>query len=180
VQATSLQCEAGVILKPLEPANADELFQLVDSNRARLRQWLPWLDQNTKATDSAKFIEITQADAARGAGFVFGIWVDGELAGVASLLALNKANRFGSIGYWVGKKFAGRSLARKASRALVDFGFQTLNLNRIEIRCATGNLSSQRVAEGLGFQFEGIARQGENLYGQFVDHKVYSMLAGDC
>ena len=97
MQATSLQCEEGVILKPLEPANADELFQLVDSNRARLRQWLPWLDQNTKATDSAKFIEITQADAARCAGFVFGIWVEGELAGVASLLALNKANRCGSI-----------------------------------------------------------------------------------
>lgn len=179
MQPTSLQCEEGVILKLLEPPNADELFQLVDSNRTRLRQWLPWLDHNTKVSDSAKFIETAQADAARGAGFVFGIWVEGELAGVASLLALNKANRFGSIGYWVGKKFAGRSLARKASQVLVDFGFQKLNLHRIEIRCATGNLSSQRVPEALGFQFEGVARQCECLYGRFVDHKIYSMLAGD-
>ena len=39
--------DADIVLKSLEEKHAEELFRLVDGNRAYLRQWLPWLDSNT-------------------------------------------------------------------------------------------------------------------------------------
>ena len=36
-------------LDVLNEADAEELFALVDANRAYLREWLPWLDENTEA-----------------------------------------------------------------------------------------------------------------------------------
>jgi ribosomal-protein-serine acetyltransferase len=58
----------------------------------------------------------------------------------------------------------------------VEAGFHELGLNRIEIRCATGNKRSRSVAERLGFKPEGILRQSEWLYDHYVDHAVYAML----
>ncbi len=65
----------------------------------------------------------------------------------------------------------------RACRALVDYAFAKLQLNRVEIRCATGNLRSQAIPERLGFTREGTLREGEWLYDHFVDLIVYSMLA---
>ncbi len=65
---------------------------------------------------------------------------------------------------------------RDSVRALVTFGFEHLNLNRIEIRCAAGNTRSIVVAEKLGFKIEGILCQDEWLNGRLVDMIVYAQL----
>jgi ribosomal-protein-serine acetyltransferase len=64
-------------------------------------------------------------------------------------------------------------------RFVVRYGFDTLDLNRIQIAAATENRRSRAIPERLGFKLEGIMRQNENLYGTFVDHAVYSLLRSD-
>jgi ribosomal-protein-serine acetyltransferase len=54
-----------------------------------------------------------------------------------------------------------------------------LHLNRIELRFASGNEASRRVAERLGFSPEGLLRQDECLNGVFVDQHVYALLAAE-
>jgi ribosomal-protein-serine acetyltransferase len=49
----------------------------------------------------------------------------------------------------------------------------------VEIHCAIGNEKSCAIAKRLGFQFEGVLRQGQLLNGNYVDINVYSMLAGE-
>jgi ribosomal-protein-serine acetyltransferase len=67
----------------------------------------------------------------------------------------------------------------KACRFLVDYAFAELKLNRVEIRCATGNHKSRAIPERLGFKLEGTVRQAEWLYDHFVDHALYGMLASE-
>lgn len=59
---------------------------------------------------------------------------------------------------------------------MIDFAFNEWNLNRVEIRCATGNTASQSIPKALGFEEEGLLRENEWLYDHFVDHVVFSML----
>lgn len=67
----------------------------------------------------------------------------------------------------------------RSCRAYVSHSFQTLGLNRVEIRCAVDNRKSCAIPERLGFILEGTLRQAEWLYDHFVDHSVYAILSQD-
>jgi ribosomal-protein-serine acetyltransferase len=67
----------------------------------------------------------------------------------------------------------------KACKAMVSYSFDTLGLNRVEIKCGTENHKSKGIPERLNFKMEGIVRQGELLYDKFIDLYSYSMLKED-
>ena len=166
-------------LRLLENRHAEELFALTDQNREHLRRWLPWLDNNRSLEDTRAFITRSLIQYANNRGFPTGIWFKGALAGVIGYNTIDWSDRMASIGYWIGASFQGQGLVTRGCRALIDYAFNGLGLNRVEIRCATGNKRSQAIPERLGFTQEGIVRQAEWLYDHFVDHAVYGMLAGE-
>ena len=60
---------------------------------------------------------------------------------------------------------------------LIEHAFGELDMNRIQIKVAVGNDKSRRIPEKLGFQMEGIERDGELLVDNvFTDIAVYSLL----
>jgi ribosomal-protein-serine acetyltransferase len=164
-------------LELLQDQHAEELFALVDANRAHLRRWLPWLDANTAVEHTRGFIRGTLQQFAARNGLTCGIRDRGALAGVIGLHFIDWPNRRTSIGYWIAQSHEGRGLITRACARLLDHCFGELGLNCVEIGCATGNTRSCRVPERLGFTREGVLRQREWLYDHFVDHVVYSMLA---
>ena len=166
-------------LRLLENRHAEELFALTDQNREHLRRWLPWLDNNRSLEDTRAFIAKSLIQYANNKGFPTGIWFKGALAGVIGYNTIDCSVRTASIGYWIGASFQGQGLVTGACRALIDYAFNGLGLNRVEIRCATGNKKSQAIPERLGFKQEGTVRQAEWLYDHFVDHAVYGMLASE-
>ncbi|MFQ5796360.1 MAG: GNAT family N-acetyltransferase [Candidatus Bipolaricaulia bacterium] len=166
-------------LRVLEGRHAEELFALTEQNRAYLREWLPWLDNTGSLEDTQKFIKRSLEQFANNNGFQAGIWYQGKLVGVIGYHKIDWANRKTSIGYWLGASFQGRGLVTKACRGLVDYAFNELGLNRVEIHCATENKKSCAIPERLGFTQEGTIRQAERLYDHFVDHVVYRMLADE-
>lgn len=163
-------------LRSLIAEDAEELFSLTEANRASLRQWLPWLDDNTTADHTLAYIQRTHANAEANRELVAAICYEGAIAGVVGIHALDWNNRSGSVGYWLGQAYRGKGLMTRACKAILDYGFTDLALHRIEIRCAPRNIRSCAIPERLGFTYEGTLRDAENLYGQFVDHKVYAML----
>jgi ribosomal-protein-serine acetyltransferase len=88
-------------------------------------------------------------------------------------------NRKVEIGYWLASKFQGRGIITAGCRALTHHAFSEWKLNRVEIHCAAGNEKSCGIAKRLGFQCEGVLRQGQLLNGTYVDINAYSMLAGE-
>ena len=86
-------------LRLLETRHAQALFDLVDRNRAHLREWLPWLDANRTADDSRNFIKDTLQQFADNEGFQAGIWYQGQLAGVVGYHKIDWFNRQVEIGF---------------------------------------------------------------------------------
>ena len=170
---------AQLALTPLELRDAHELFDLTDRNRAYLRHWLPWLDNITRPEDTRAFIRAAQAQASQNSGTQLAIRLDGRIAGIVGHHQIDWRNRLTSLGYWVSEEFQGRGLVTAASQALVSHAFNQAQLNRVEIRCATGNDRSRAIPLRLGFREEGLLRDAEWLYDHFVDHFVYAMLATD-
>ena len=70
----------------------------------------------------------------------------------------------------------GEGAARQGALLLREFGFQTLGLNRLEIVVAIGNLPSQRVAENVGAQFEGIQRKRLRVGEVAHDARMYAFI----
>lgn len=164
-------------LRLLETRHSEELFQLTDSCRDYLKEWLPWVVDSFSYEDTKSFIEITMQQFAANIGFQAGIWYRGEIAGVIGYHRIDKSHKSTTIGYWLGEKFVGKGIMTKACRVFVDYALTDLKLNRVEIRCAEKNHKSRAIPERLGFTKEGIIREAEWLYDHYVDHVVYGMLA---
>ncbi len=166
-------------LRLVEERHAEALFDLVDRNRHHLREWLPWVDGSNSVEDTREFIRGVLRRFADGNGFAAGIWHHGVLAGMIDLHAIDYVNHSTSIGYWISRGFQGKGIVTTACRAVVDYAFEELGLNRVEIRCAPGNRRSRAIPERLGFVQEGTLRQVQWLNDRFEDLVVYSMLANE-
>ena len=168
-----------ISLRLLEVRHDASLFALVHANRKYLRRWMPWLDNTKSVADIAEFTRTTRQQCADNGGFVAGIWARGELCGVVGHNHVSWTNRACTLGYWLSKKHQGRGIMTRSCRALVDYSFGELDLNRVEIRCASENAPSRAIPQRLGFAHEGTMRQIEWLYDRFVDHEIYGVLKSE-
>ena len=66
-----------------------------------------------------------------------------------------------------------------AVKALIDWGFQNVELNRIQARVATTNHPSHAVCDRSGLKKEGVLRQAERLYDHYVDLTMNSVLRSE-
>lgn len=92
---------------------------------------------------------------------------------------LDALNLSARLGYRLAPSHRGRGIASKAVGAVVAYGFETLELNRIEAGVNVANERSIRVLEKLGFQREGLLRQTRLARGAYYDSYMYSRLRSD-
>lgn len=166
-------------LRLLEESDADELYALLDANRAHLRRWLPFIDSTTSPADSLGFIRSTRKQLSDNQGYSLAIVYQGRIVGCCGYHNINWINKKTSIGYWLGEDAQGKGLVTAAVRALLDNAFHNWGLNRVEIRAAVGNVKSQAIPRRLGFTEEGIVKESEWLYDRYVDHIAFAMLASE-
>jgi ribosomal-protein-serine acetyltransferase len=165
----------GVVLSAATVRFVDESFAVVDAERDRLREWLPWVDHTTSAKNTKQYFEAVERIDSAGEGLHTVIHVDGRLAGHADLRIV-PIQRAGEVGYWLAAAAVGRGIITRVVAELFDLGFGPYGLHRIQLQAATENTRSRAVAERLGMHYEGIRREAEELPQGFVDLAVYSIL----
>ena len=89
---------------------------------------------------------------------------------------MDTANRKAEIGYWLGKPFWGNNFASEAVKAMLPFGFITLDLNRLEAHHLLFNSASGRVLEKCGFYLEGQLRSEIKHNGRYHNIALYGLL----
>jgi RimJ/RimL family protein N-acetyltransferase len=102
---------------------------------------------------------------------------EGLIGGIG--LKIDRQHDKAELGYWVGKPFWNRGYATEAARALLDYGFRELKLNKVHAAHMARNPSSGRVMEKVGMVHEGTARQDMKKYGHYEDLVSYAILRED-
>lgn len=165
-----------VELRLLQLHHADEVFAVVDAERAYLRKWLPWVDATTSVNDTRAFISKSLGELAEGAGLVLGVWCGGRCAGTVGCHRFDLANRRVEIGYWLAERYQGRGIITAGCRAMIEHLFGELGMERVELRAVVDNYRSRAVAERLGFREEGVLRHAQLRHGCYDDLVIYGLL----
>ena len=165
-----------ILLEQIHVNDAATIFNAIDQNRSHLGQWLPFVDYTKEVKDSETFIQtiVSQREATRNE--VYTIWFKGAFAGIIGFHNTDRVNEKTEIGYWLISNMTGHGIIHRSCKVLIELAFETMGMNRVTIRCATGNDLSEKVALRLGFCFEGIELSGERYHDLFFDLKVFSFL----
>jgi len=169
-----------ILLKQIEMSDAVDIFNTIDSQRKYLRKWLPFVDFTKELKDSQSFVAsaINVSDEER--EFLFVIHYDGIFAGLIGFKDTDKLNKKTEIGYWLSESYQKKGIITESVKVLLRFAFDELDINRVQIKCAVGNIPSRNIPKRLRFKFEGIERDGELLINdQFTDLEVYSLIKKD-
>ncbi|MGO4255034.1 GNAT family N-acetyltransferase [Marmoricola sp. RAF53] len=164
-----------LLLRPVADTDADALFAL-HSDAHVLRYWdsPPW----TEPQRAQRFIAASRQLAADGSGVrvVVDRADDGAFLGWCVLSRWTPAYRSAALGYCFTQAGWGHGYATEAAKALLQWGFDSLDLNRVQAETDTRNTASARVLEKLGFVREGTLREDCVVDGDVSDSRVYGLL----
>lgn len=83
------------------------------------------------------------------------------------------------VGYVLNRDYWNQGIMSEALAAYCDYLFNEKSIRRIELSHVKRNLGSKRVAEKVGFVFEGFRREYGIVNGRYEDMPFYSLLKGD-
>lgn len=171
-----IEVNKDVYMETLTLNNAEEIFGFVEANRDYLKKWLPWVVEADSVEIIEGIIESWNKSYESGTDLAMGVFKNNKYIGNIGLYDMKRSNNSGMIGYWLDESEQGNGIITSCVKALTDYGFNALSLNRIYIYCADKNFKSRAVPERLGFTLEGFMQDGELIYDEYFDLAVYGMV----
>lgn len=174
----TLPIDSELKLKIYRQPDLDTLFEMVDRNREHLRPWMGWADDRDRGKVES-FIKRGLDQVANNNGFQAGIWYRDQLAGSIGFHYWNFIDGTTELGYWLDQDMQGRGIMTRACAAMIDFAFDEIGLNRVEIHCVEENTKSRAVPERLGFTQEGIMRHSVYHLEKYQNMVIYGLLKSE-
>lgn len=167
-----------LILRKVTSNDVEAVFAYASDPEAT--RYVNW-DRHRSIEDSKAFLEFALSKYESGGEPDWGIVYKGDhrFVGMCGFVGLEAEHARAELGYVLSREYWGRGLMPEAVRALIIFGFDRMNLNRIEARCISENAASARVMQKAGMTYEGTLRQREFIKGAHRDIEVYSILRGE-
>jgi ribosomal-protein-serine acetyltransferase len=164
-------------LKQIELTDAQGIFKAINSERVYLGKWAPFINPSKSLKEIQTFIESAVNASEKNGEHVFAIQSNGEFAGLLGFKSCDLTNKKAEIAYWLSDKYLAQDVLLDSVKSLLDFAFNTMQLNRIEIKCEINNFNILLIPKKLGFVLEGTERKSVILdNGSFTDLQVYSLL----
>jgi ribosomal-protein-serine acetyltransferase len=168
--------DSDAFLAPLEPRQAALLCDQIESHRAFLERYSPWVDAVVDQTTAGDFLRAAARRVMDGTGVLCGIFDPSGLRGGVHLEGIDSVAGRAEMDYWLAEDATGRGFATQALSALLDYAVTERGLHRIEMRVCVENTAHRSVAERLGFSLDGVLREALRLRGRHIDVAVYSLL----
>jgi ribosomal-protein-serine acetyltransferase len=170
--------DENVELRMIESNDIKRLYELIDGNRERLKEWFDWPDRVKSESDTRDYISFIRKNIGLTGHMHAGIWYNEFLIGIISHQNFKASNASIAIGYWLDKDYEGKGIMTRAVKEMISYAFY-IGINKVEIFCAVQNSKSRRIPEKLGFVQEGIIRGAERLNGEYIDDVIYGILKGE-
>lgn len=157
------------------------LFEIINTQRNYLEQYLPWVKNIQKEWHANGFLKEAMLLNKGKQRLTTLIIYKEQLAGTVSLLKINHSDKRAEMGYWMREDLQGKGIMTKCCRRLVQYAFKGLNLNRLEMRIVTDNENSCRIPIRLHFLEEGRLRAYQQVQksGIFKDVIIFGLLKSD-
>lgn len=164
-----------LVLRRFTPDDADAMFANW-ANDERVTRYLTWTPHGS-AEFTRQLLTAWCAEYGRDDYYNWAITENGTPIGNISVVLVNGKHEYACIGYCLGHDRWGRGIMTEAARAVIDFLFDEVGFNRIEISHATKNPASGRVAQKCGLTYEGTKREFYRTpSGEMHDIAFYSVL----
>ncbi len=175
----SIIIDNDITLRSFATDDAEALFNKVNESRFHLSPWLDWINNTTKVEHSLKYIQDSLYELEMQEALHLGVFLNNKIIGGIGMHNWDKKTKRAQIGYWIGKEYEGKGIIYKCLIRFIDFLFDKIGLNKIEIHFVPGNIRSVRVSERLGFKIEGIIRQSLQRNGFIEDHVITGLLKSE-
>jgi len=166
-------------LKLLSVRDAQKMFEAIQDNRETLKLWLGWVENVKTKNDCIVFIEECLRNFKKMTELTMGIWMKDNFVGCVGLNLINTEHKRSNMGFWLSEKYHGKGIMTKSCRMIINYAFEVMQMERIEILCATKNFKSRAVPQRLNFTQEGVLRHYNQINKTFQDMVMYSVLKQD-
>lgn len=113
-------------------------------------------------------------------GFVIANKENGEYIGQIDLIEIDWVSRKGTLGIVIGRKdYLGKGIGTEAISLLLNFAFNEMNLNKIDLTLSDYNKRGIRCYEKCGFVEEGRLREDFYTGGKYTDTIMMGCLKKD-
>lgn len=180
MQGVELRTKRLVVRTP-KRGDGGEYARYYIENRAFLQPFSPTFnDEIFSARGWESSISIIDRHFVQGLAVRFGLFLEGELIGVANFTDLKGSPLFvATLGYTLSQQHQGKGLMHEALIVAIDHMFTNLKLHRISANYMPRNERSGRLLRKLGFVVEGYARDYLLIDGRWEDHVLTSVLHPD-
>jgi uncharacterized protein (DUF952 family)/RimJ/RimL family protein N-acetyltransferase len=162
-----------VRLSPVQAGDADELFPLIYNSPVTAT--IAWDGPNDLEEFRANLAE-REEQVHRGERHIFTLhsMPGNQAMGSASIRPDAESFR-AEMGLWIGEPFHGKGYGTRVVRELVKYGFEVLNLQKIDAFVFTENWASRRIFEKNGFSLEGTIRSAVKKRGRSIDEWLFGL-----
>lgn len=162
-----------IMLRSLSVDDIFKIFNTLDTEREYMREWLPFVDGTQVVEDTASYVNYALSTDDK----QFTIWYKDKFVGLIGFKSTDSDNKKTEIGYWLSQYVQGKGIMTRSVLKLIDYAFDRMGMNRIQIKVAVDNQKSRNIPERLGLQLEGIERDGElRVDNTYTDIAIYSLL----
>lgn len=172
---------AGIRLRPPRASDYAQWAALREASKDYLQPWEPaWAEDDLSRPAYRRRLTVYAREMELNSAWPFFIFATGEeerLLGAVTLSNIRRGvSETGTLGYWIGRPYAGLGHATAAVQAVLLFAFDVLKLHRVEAACVPTNKASRRVLEKAGFRHEGEARAYLKINGVWADHLLFGVV----
>lgn len=169
--------DGDVSVRAIRVRDARELESGLLRNRHWLQRWEATDPSGVRSGDARAGIRALLHNARAGGGLPLVMEHRGAFAGTLNVSGITYGSlSSASLGYWVGKDFAGFGVTPTSVALVTDYCFQSLGLHRMEICIRPENAPSLRVVQKLGFRYEGLRRRYIHIDGDWRDHFCFALV----
>ena len=162
-------------LRPMRVADAEDMFDY--ARREDVTTYLLWSPHPAKSY-TEDYLRYLQGRYALGEFYDWAVVEkeSGKMIGTCGFTRFDFPHDSAEIGYVLNPDYHGLGYGTEAASRVIRFGFEVLNLHRIEARFMQGNEASLHVMEKLGMQFEGYRRDAMLVKGSYRTIGVSAIL----